>query len=189
MKMAMLCLLLVFLVALPFFCPMQGSDRDPVSHETATRQARPRLAGEKFDPQESDPQLRSIFAAVDAEAERVVGNANRDGRFIFRFWSVKKRMLRRKHRIDWKTPAELNPSITYDSYGRPRVTPGEIREITSIIEKQMHHRGEKIAYFERTFDGSINVWTKVDNREERGRYVVRTEDHTWKIINYYVVLP
>jgi hypothetical protein len=189
MKMVLLPLFRAFLVVLPPLYPVQGSDRDPVSHETATRQARPYLPGEKFDPQESDPQLRSVFAAVDAEAERAVGDVRRDERFIFRFWSVKKRILQQKYRINWKTPAELNPSIVYNSYGRPQVTRREIREIIPIIQKQMHHRREKIAYFERTLDGSINVWTKVDNTEESGRYVVRRYHQAWKVVDYHAVLP
>lgn len=189
MKVTMPHLLLVLLVALPSFCSVQASNRDPVSHETATRQARPRLPGEKFDPQESDPRLRRVFAAVDAEAERAVGNTPRDGRFIFHFWSAKKRMLRQKHGIDWKTPAELNPNIAYASYGQPQVTAREIRELTPIVQKQMHRREEKIANFERTFEGDINVWTKIGKTDDRGMYVVRRENNTWKILDYQLVVP
>src|SRR5713226_3578654 len=115
---AMLRTFFILLLAMTSSDAMQAIQRDPVSHETATRQARPRLAGEKFDPQESDLRLRNVFAAADREAERGVANVRRDERFIFHFWSIKKRILRRKYGIDWKTPAELNPSIVYDSYGQ-----------------------------------------------------------------------
>ena len=93
------------------------------------------------------------------------------------------------HAIDWKTPAELNPNIAYDSYGQPRVTGREIREITPIVQKHMHHKDEKIANFERTLKGSINVWTKIGNTDDRGRYVVRRENNTWKIVDYHLVMP
>jgi hypothetical protein len=188
MKVAMSRSLLCLLMVLPFF-PVHGGGRDPVSHETATRQARPRVPGEKFDPQENDPQLRRVFAVVDAEAERAVGNTPRDERFIFHFWSVKKRILQQKHGIDWKTPAELNPNIAYDSYGQPRLTAREIGEITPIVQKQMHRRNEKIVTFERTFEGVIEVWTKIGNTDDRGLYIVRRENNTWMIVDYHLVVP
>lgn len=75
---------------------------DPIYRETILRHARPRAAGEKFDPQEIDPKLRPAFAAADAAAERRVGNVKRDDRFVFRFWSEKKKILRQKYGIDWK---------------------------------------------------------------------------------------
>lgn len=189
MKLAALRLLVLCVLISTSLSPLLGSDRDPVSHETATRQARPRLEGEKFDPQENEPRLRDVFATADAEAERAVGNVPRNERFIFHFWSVKKRILRQKHEIDWKTPAELNPDIVYDSYGQPRVTAREIREITPVVEKQMRHREEKIANFERTFEGDINVWTKIGKTDDRGRYVVRRRNKAWKIVNYHLVVP
>lgn len=189
MKIAMLRLLLGFLVLMPAFCAVHGGSRDPVSHETATRQARPRLRGEKFDPRESDPQLRRIFALVDAAAERAVSNTPRDERFIFHFWSVKKRMLRQKHGIDWKTPAELNPNIAYDSYGQPRVTAREIREITPLVQKQMRQKEEKITSFERTFEGDVNVWTQIGKTDQQRRYVIRRENNIWKIVHHELVMP
>lgn len=189
MNMKMLCLLLVFLVVLSSACRLQAGGRDPVSHETATRQARSRLAGEKFDPQESDPKLRAVFAAVDAEAERAVGNVARNQQFILRFWSIKKQLLRKKYGIDWRTPSELNPGIAYESYGQPRITQQEIREISPIIQRQFHHRHEKIVSFERTFEGEINVWTKFGETEDRGMYVVRRRNNSWKILKYHLVVP
>lgn len=77
------------------------------------------MAGEQFDPQERDPRLRGMFAAADAKAERAVANVPRDRRFVFRFWTAKKRVLKAKYGISWKTPAEINPTIVYDSYGQP----------------------------------------------------------------------
>src|SRR5438067_2189468 len=109
---------------------------DPVWRETAVRHARPRAAGEKFDPQESDPKLREVFAAADAAAKRRVANVKRDEKFIFHFWSAKKDVLRHKYGIDWKSPAELNPQMAYASYGQPQITQREIDEITPVIRKR-----------------------------------------------------
>jgi len=160
-----------------------------VSQETVIRQRRPRLEGEKFDPQESNPRFRSVFARADAAAERRVGNIPRDKKFIFYFWSVKKEILERTYGINWKTPAELNPSILYDSYGQPQLTAREIRRITPIVQKHLHHIGEKITSFERTFDGDVYVWTRVGNAEARGQYVVTAAGQSWKITAYHLVLP
>jgi hypothetical protein len=154
---------------------------DPVIHETAVRQARPRLAGEQFDPQECDLRLRGMFATADAEAERAVANVPRDQQFIFRFWAAKKRVLKDKYRISWKTPAEINPTIAYDSYGQPRVTRHEIREITPVVQKQIHDPNEKIKTFERTFEGTVYVWTRV-GKFELGRYLVQRKGDRWRFV-------
>jgi hypothetical protein len=154
---------------------------DPVIHETAIRQARPRLAGEQFDPQERDPRLRVIFAAADAEAERTVTNVLRDQQFIVRFWAAKKKVLKDKYRIGWKTPAEINPTIAYDSYGQPRMTRREIREITPVVQKQIHDPNEKIKDLERTFEGTVYVWTRV-GEFERGRYLVQRKGDRWTFV-------
>jgi hypothetical protein len=154
---------------------------DPVIHETAIRQARPRLAGEQFDHQERDPRLRGMFAAADAEAERAVANVPRDQKFVFRFWAAKKRVLKDKYGIIWRTPAEINPTIAYDSYGQPRMTKYEIIEITQVVQKQIHDPNEKITTFERTFEGTVYVWTRV-GEFELGRYLVERKAGRWKFI-------
>ena len=156
--------------------------RDPVSHETITRHARPRIAGEVFDPQENDPRLRAIFADADSEAEYAVRNTPRNKRFIFRFWLIKKTILKKKYRLDWKTPAELNPTIAYASYGQPSLTAGEIREISSMIRRALRNNEERIVSVERTFDGTINVWTTVGETRDRGTYVVAKVAGEWKIV-------
>jgi hypothetical protein len=95
---------------------------DPVYRETEVRQSRPRLNGEVFDPQESDPALKDNFALVDRKAERVVGNVKRDSKFILHFWDAKKRILKDQFGIQWEAPVELNPGIKYDGYGQPKIT-------------------------------------------------------------------
>ena len=173
-------LLLLWIVILT--CTTRGEQRDPVSHETITRHARPRIAGEVFDPQESDPRLRAIFAEADLEAEYAVRNTPRNKQFIFRFWQRKKAILRKKHRLDWKTPGELNPTITYGSYGQPSLTAGEIREISSMIGRALRNKEERIVSVERTFDGTINVWTTHGETRDRGTYVVARVAGGWKIV-------
>ena len=146
---------------------------DPDYRETALRHSRPRMAGEKFDPQERDPKLRAAFAAADAAAERRVANAKRDQKFIFRFWSAKKDILLRQHSIEWKTPAELNPSIAYASYGQQQFTARESRDIARVIRRRTSSR---ITRIERDYTGKVRVWTDPGSPDESVAYVVRSRE-------------
>ena len=153
---------------------------DPVWRETALRHSRPRGAGEKFDPQESDPKLRAAFAAADATAERRVGNVKRDDKFIFRFWSAKKQILRQQFGIDWRTPAELNPQIAYASYGQRAITDRERHDITQAIRKRTSNT---IRSIDRDYEGKVRAWTDPGVGDETVAYVVRLEKGRWKIID------
>jgi hypothetical protein len=173
-------------VMLPNAWSARRNQRDPINHETAIRQARPRAIGEIFDPKETDLRLRDIFVKTDLLAERAVRNIPRDKRFIFRFWLIKKQMLKRKHGIDWKTPAELNPNITYGSYGQPALMAQEVCEIAAMIDREVRSKGEKIVSIERTFDGTIDVWTTLGNTADRGKYGVAKVGGKWKIVDRQV---
>jgi hypothetical protein len=94
--------------------------------------------------------------------------------------------LRQKFGIDWKSPAELNPTLAYESYGQPKMTEREIREITQIIRKRTSKR---IMSFDREMDGTIRVWTKPNDRVESRAYVVRSDKGKWKIIDVETWLP
>jgi hypothetical protein len=156
---------------------------DPIYRETIIRHAR-RLPGEKFDPQEYEPKLRVAFAAADAAAERCVGNVKRDDTFIFHFWSAKKEILREQYKINWKTPAELNPQIAYGSYGQPQITQREIDEITTMIHQRTTRPITTVA---RDFDGTITVWTKPEGNQAK-TYEVRKSHNTWKIVREDVAI-
>ena len=177
---------LVLLAAISISPAAAAIQPDPIYRETVIRHARPRMAGEKFDPQESDPKLRATFAAADAAAERRVGNVKRDDRFVFRFWSEKKSILRQKYGIEWKTPAELNPQITYGSYGQTQITQRETTEITRVVRKRT---SRPITSVDRDFRGKVTVWTKPDTHEERLAYVVRFERGAWKIVDVERWMP
>src|SRR5437588_3356463 len=166
-------------------CHAEIPFRDPVYRETALRHSRPLGAGEKVDPQESDPKLRAAFAAADAAAERRVANVKRDRNFIFRFWSAKKDILRKQYAIDWKTPAELNPQIAYDSYGQRQITKRETREITPAVRRRTSH---PITFIERDYQGTVRAWTR-GTGDESIAYVVRIERGRWKIVDVEHWLP
>ena len=142
------------------------------------RHARPRAAGERFDPQEDDPKLRDAFAAADAAAERRVGDVRRDDRFIFAFWAEKKAILRDQYHIDWKTPAELNPQIVYISYGQRKVTQQETAEITAVIKKRTKR---PITLIERDSKGVVRVWFRGAGNEAPV-YIVEKQGNSWKVV-------
>ena len=180
---------LVLVVALAVTCEASTAFRDPIYRETAVRHARPRITGEKFDPQESDPKLRAVFAAADAAAERRVANVKRDEKFALKFWSAKKQVLRHKFAIDWRSPAELNPTLAYESYGQPRITAAEIRAITPIVRRHFRNASEKITSFERTFEGIVEVWTTLEDVHGTHQYELRGHDQHWTFIDSHLVLP
>ena len=74
------------------------------------------------DPQEFDPALREIFRQADIEAEietkivaeQFFGDSKLMMGFCHQLWPTKKRILKEKYNIDWKTPSEMNPDIMFD---------------------------------------------------------------------------
>jgi len=69
------------------------------------------------DPLEHLPEFASAFRQASAHAEAVVRKKYGKGPHIgacHLLWETKKRYLRERFLIDWRTPAELNPDICYD---------------------------------------------------------------------------
>jgi hypothetical protein len=159
---------------------------DPVYRETEIRQARPRLAGEQFDPQESDPALRSAFSAADQKAERAVGNVPRDSTFIVHFWNAKKRILSKEYGISWKTPAEMNPQIRYLSYGQPEVTELEKQSLREKMSERLAP-GETVHGMLREFDGIVLVSTHNAATDTSKLYRFTGHDQSWTFLDEGVI--
>ncbi len=68
---------------------------------------------EKIDPIESDPKYKEILSSVDKEIEKKYGDSPPMG-YCHMLWAKKKQILKEKHGIDWKSPADLNPHIQFD---------------------------------------------------------------------------
>ena len=69
------------------------------------------------DPIERDPKYRDIFAKIDAEVTLALRDSQikeGDLGYCHTFWHKKKEILRKKYKIHWKTPAEMNPFILFD---------------------------------------------------------------------------
>ena len=75
-----------------------------------------RIGPEVTDPLEKDPRYQKAFkdAAIKAEQELKRRRIEPQLGYCHIYWETKKRILRRDYKIDWKTPAELNPWTSYD---------------------------------------------------------------------------
>lgn len=70
----------------------------------------------KRDPIEYDPKFRWMVDAAEkeAEAELVARGQPRIYGYCHALWVVKKRILKEKYGITWRTPAEMNPDVMFD---------------------------------------------------------------------------
>ena len=75
------------------------------------------MDGRFHDIQERDPKLKKIFKEAEQEALKELSK-----RFNMRsykkgycraFWNEKKRILKEKYNIDWKTLEEMNPDVQF----------------------------------------------------------------------------
>jgi hypothetical protein len=75
-----------------------------------------RHEGERFDPIEDDPHLQPVLEAAGHEAEaELAAHGIRNGfGFCNYYWPVKKRILKDKYGVDWRTPPEMNPGVIWD---------------------------------------------------------------------------
>lgn len=69
--------------------------------------------GEKYDPLEDFPAFQQIMRGIDKEIRAEIGNGGYMG-YCHLYWMVKKRILNERYKIEWRSPAELNPNILYD---------------------------------------------------------------------------
>ena len=73
-------------------------------------------SGLYYDPIEEDPRHAEVFSKIDAEVDKALGITSQGGGrgYIHVIWETKKRILKWKYKIDWRTPAELNPHVMFD---------------------------------------------------------------------------
>ena len=63
-----------------------------------------------------DPAMRARIKAAKQEAEQLLEYDPLRGQmgFCHLYWATVKRILRERHGIDWKSPAEMNPDVFFD---------------------------------------------------------------------------
>lgn len=73
-----------------------------------------------YDPVEDTDEYRSVVEEADIAAQAELestSHARRDSEdgiyfsWCYAFWEIKKRILKEKYNIDWRTPAELSPAV------------------------------------------------------------------------------
>lgn len=72
--------------------------------------------GLAHDAIEDDPRHAEVFARIDGEVDALLADHPQRGAMGFCHvrWGAKKRLLKERHGIDWRSPAELNPHVIFD---------------------------------------------------------------------------
>lgn len=63
---------------------------------------------------EKDPKIQAQINAAEDEARESLQFVKKGEGFCHVLWETKKRILKEKYHLDWKTPQEQNPYIMYD---------------------------------------------------------------------------
>lgn len=68
------------------------------------------------DPVEDDPRHAAVFRTIDGEVKALLADHPQRGSegSVTIYWDTKKRLLREKYGIDWRSPGELNPHVLFD---------------------------------------------------------------------------
>lgn len=75
-----------------------------------------RASGLYYDPVEDDPRYADIFKKINDEVNEALVEHPKKGSmgFVHVIWATKKRVLKQKYGIEWRSPAELNPQVMFD---------------------------------------------------------------------------
>ncbi len=66
------------------------------------------------EPIERDPVIAPLISQADKLAQLELEDHKRRMGFCHLYWRTKKRILKEEFGIDWKAPAEMNPSVMFD---------------------------------------------------------------------------
>jgi hypothetical protein len=66
------------------------------------------------DPIEDDPDVARIIQKVDRLVRRRHMFRKKGMGYCHEFWAEKKRILRLKYGIEWRSPQEMNPGTMFD---------------------------------------------------------------------------
>lgn len=94
---------------LPTDITAHGTDAE--RREEALRRLRESF---RHDPLEDDPSFAVVLQAASERAEQELADHPRGIGFCHVFWEKKQEILREQYGLEWKTPAELNPHMTFD---------------------------------------------------------------------------
>ena len=67
-----------------------------------------------YDPVEDTVEYQNIRDELESELFKLMQNVNVKMGRSYKYWSLKKRILKQKYNIDWKSPPEMNPGIIFN---------------------------------------------------------------------------
>jgi hypothetical protein len=85
-----------------------------VGSQSFTREAPRDANGRLYDPIEDDPEAGPLIRKADQEARQAMNDVPRQLGWTRWFFESKKQILKEKYKIEWRSPAEMNPGVAYD---------------------------------------------------------------------------
>lgn len=67
-----------------------------------------------YDPVEDTVEYKNIQDELESELFKLMQNVDVKMGRSYKYWSLKKRILKQKYNIDWKSPPEMNPGIIFN---------------------------------------------------------------------------
>ena len=68
----------------------------------------------KYDPIEDTAVYKAVIKDVEKELDELLKDKPRGMGFCHIYWYEKKRILKEKYGINWKSPAVMNPRVMFD---------------------------------------------------------------------------
>lgn len=68
----------------------------------------------KYDPIEETANFKAVIKDVEKELEELLKEKPRGMGFCHIYWCEKRRILKEKYGIDWRSPALMNPRVRFD---------------------------------------------------------------------------
>ena len=67
-----------------------------------------------YDPVEDTVEYKNIRDELESELFKLMQNVDVKMGRNYKYWGLKKRILKQKYNIDWKSPPEMNPGIIFN---------------------------------------------------------------------------
>ena len=68
----------------------------------------------KYDPIEDSAEYKAVIKDVEKELDKLLKNKPKGMGFCHIYWYEKRRILKEKYGIDWKSPSLMNPRVLFD---------------------------------------------------------------------------
>ena len=68
----------------------------------------------KHDPIEDTAEYKAVIKDVEKELDKLLKDKPKGMGFCHIYWYEKKRILKEKYGINWKSPALMNPRVIFD---------------------------------------------------------------------------